>query len=98
MIKKSLLLMAYTVLEGGSTFNGEWIGREQRYFFYFQRNIRLECLYESLKELGYQMSEEEEQIMNGTHELYDKPPEAEVDDCDDGCFEYEEDEEECESA
>ena len=58
--------------------------------------LNLDLLYARLGSLGYVMSEEEEQLMNGTHPIFVKPEPAEPDDCDDGCFGCEDDEVECE--
>ena len=42
----------------------------KRWDFAYQRCVGLEMLYSFLRELGYRMSEEEEKILNGSHELY----------------------------
>lgn len=36
----------------------------------YNENPRLKLIYEFLSEIGYQISTEEEQLMNGTHELF----------------------------
>lgn len=43
-----------------------------RYDQTFEKNIRLYHIYNGLVKLGYEMSDEEIAMMNGTHELYQK--------------------------
>ena len=96
-IELSLLIRAYAVLEGGSFVRTEWNADTQNYVPTYFKSEPLLALYDHLKALGYQMSEEEELVANGTHPIYVQPEPAEVDNCDDGYF-GDEDEDECESA
>lgn len=43
----------------------------------YKRNVCLELLYEWLSSLGYEASDEELALLNGTHELYEKEPKNE---------------------
>lgn len=76
-LDKMILLRAYVVLEGGSFFDTKWIGIEQRYKIVHKDSAKLGALYDGLVSLGYQMSEEEEQIANGTHLIFEKDEEPE---------------------
>lgn len=76
---KLLLLDSYLLLEGGSFLTTEW--KNGQYVYAYNDNDKLSNLYCCLEDLGYQISEEEKQIMCGTHELYPKaeePTEEEV--------------------
>ena len=65
----ALLILAY-VKSGDSSqrncYNAKW---GEQYPIY-EKSKLLEAVYEFLAELGYQISTEEEQLINGTHELY----------------------------
>lgn len=52
-------------------------------------NDKLDAIYELLGKFGYEMSDEEKAMQNGTHELFDKPEPEEMEDEDD----YEDDDE-----
>ena len=53
------------------------------YYNHFEKNERLQEIYDVLCSLGYQMSDEEKSLMDGTHELYTPRPSADNDDEDD---------------
>ena len=65
---KILLAKAYAALEGGAYLTASWSGQNLTYAY--NNNAKLSKLYENLIALGYVMSEEEEQIANGTHKFY----------------------------
>lgn len=68
----ALLCTAYTALEGtGQKYNdsGSWI-TDVGFPPEHQKNTRLDLIYEGLISLDYEMSEEEIQMQNGTHPLF----------------------------
>lgn len=44
----------------------------------YQRNAKLDMIYDLLEPLGYELSDEEKALRDGTHELYWKAPSAEA--------------------
>lgn len=74
----ALLCTAYTLLEGeGQKYNGSGLYDTSYYGFppKPEKNSKLDLIYEGLKSLGYEMSEEEIQMQQGTHPLYKKAQE-----------------------
>lgn len=45
-------------------------GKTWDYYYHYEKNEKLEDLYQFLSVYGYEMSTEEQQIIDGTHELY----------------------------
>ena len=72
-----LLLRSYVVLEGGSFIISKWNSEKQEYEPHYNQSDNLTTLYTLLTALGYEASEEEEQISLGTHPIYVKEPEPE---------------------
>ena len=72
--------MIYAVLDEPETFmESKWIYQpaEVKGTYYIHHlKARLDSIYEVLEKLGYQLSDEEEALRNGTHPLFDKLPEA----------------------
>lgn len=72
--------MIYAVLDEPETFmDSKWIYQpaEVKGMYYIHHlKARLDSIYEVLEKLGYQLSDEEEALRNGTHPLFDKLPEA----------------------
>lgn len=68
--ERPLLKLAYSALEcdTGEGYHDFWEGR-------YEENEYLDLLYDLLQALGYQMSDEEKALQNGTHELFAKPEE-----------------------
>ena len=66
--KRAIFLMMYLHTESSYVETFDWEGR-------FKPGNYLERTYEFMKNVGYQMSDEEKQIMDGTHELYVKEDE-----------------------
>lgn len=64
---KSLLALAYSILDDKKNNNNCY-----DFSLKFNENKDLIMLYDILCELGYKMSEEEQSLINGTHELYTK--------------------------
>ncbi|MBR3815116.1 MAG: ParB/RepB/Spo0J family partition protein [Clostridia bacterium] len=65
----ALLILAY-VKSGDSSSASCYEGKWGEMYPEYKKSNLLELLYEFLAELGYQISTEEEQLINGTHELY----------------------------
>lgn len=67
--ERPLLKLAYCALECDMREGyHSWDGR-------YEENEYLDLLYDLLQALGYQMSDEEKALQNGTHELFAKPEE-----------------------
>lgn len=67
MVNKPMLLLAAMVYSSFSDYeNNTCIDWQLEY----SRNIRLEKIYNFLKDLGYEISSEEQALLDGTHELY----------------------------
>lgn len=69
---QALLIKAYAALEGARCMEEEWNGNLGRYTIEYHENERLNTLYGLLMNLGYEMSEEEDQVLKGTHEAYER--------------------------
>jgi ParB family chromosome partitioning protein len=67
-----LFLAAYISSEDGTS-NDYYEARNWEKKILFQHNPRLDNLYDLLIALDYEMSDEEKQLRDGTHELFDKP-------------------------
>lgn len=69
----ALLVCAYASIEEDDDDNGywewEWNSKKQSYDYIHNPNDRLDLLYDCLTSLGYEMSDEEKAMQNGTHEL-----------------------------
>jgi ParB family chromosome partitioning protein len=64
--EKILLATAYAGIDGENMkCYRDWV-------LVYERNYALETLYNCLEELGYGVSDEERQLLDGTHELYKK--------------------------
>ena len=65
--ERHLLLITYALMEPRNSLF-DWR-------FEFCRSEKLEALYDFLEELGYQVSDEERALLDGTHELFFQPEE-----------------------
>lgn len=65
-----LLIESYAILEGSACMNAEWA--DGKYKIKYRESERLNTLYGLLMNLGYEMSEEEDQVLKGTHEAYER--------------------------
>lgn len=95
MADKVLLLRAYVALNQYSFFSMAWNGGKS--VPVFRENASLRKLYNGLVSLGYQLSDEEEQVMNGTHPLFfkEEPPVVEEEEAtEEELAEYDEEDEE----
>lgn len=70
----ALLVTAYALFdaEGQTYFWWHWDTKHQCSTSAFQENADLDFLYEILVELGYEMSDDEKALQNGTHELFEE--------------------------
>ncbi len=64
------------------------------YTNFYRKNETLEQIYEILCDLGYQMSDEEKALLDGTHDLYEADPDNDDEDDDYEDDDYEEEDEE----
>ena len=69
--ERALLVTAYTSIEWPSDTYHDWNGA-------FVKNQNLDAIYDILLKCGYQMSDDERALRDGTHELYYKPGETEI--------------------
>lgn len=72
-----LLACAYAAVENEDLdyLDRHWSSERQLYENRWYQNGELDELYDFLISLGYEMSDEEKAIRDGTHELFDKPSE-----------------------
>lgn len=63
--ERVLFVAAYGNLDSGNEKFLNWQGKHER-------NARLETVYDMLEQLGYQISHEELQLIDGTHKLYEE--------------------------
>lgn len=68
--ERTLLLLVYEEMDHGGYANHRWEYNAQRYITEYKDNAMLDMLYDFLEDLGYEASDEETDIMSGTHELY----------------------------
>ena len=87
----SLLVTAYCALalDHDKYWDWHWSGSEKS--FKHEGNDKLDLIYQMLTQLGYEMSDEEIAMQNGTHELFDTPSDeadSEQDDIDENDLDY----------
>ena len=71
--ERVLLIMTYWYMDScGSYMSHDWNSSIQRYVINYKDNQQLDDLYYFLEELGYERSDEEWQMMTGTHPLFSK--------------------------
>lgn len=77
----TLLVCAYATVDGDGEgyWDRKWNSDIREYEFTYKPNEDLDRLYALLASLGYEMSDEEKAMQNGTHELFQKH--REVDPC-----------------
>ena len=70
--EKTMLALAYSSFDSPSSgyWRNRWMGGE--YAYGYEKNERLDMVYDILNAFGYEMSDEEEQAKNGTHPLFPK--------------------------
>jgi ParB family chromosome partitioning protein len=68
-----LLLIAVYLSYGDNPGNAYYYGARYESKIHRNQNEKLDAIYDTLIEIGYEMSEEEQRLRDGTHELFDKP-------------------------
>ncbi len=69
--EKMLLNLAYSLFSDDNRNN--YIGWNMGHNDYYSDNSQLDCLYKFLEDLGYEMSDAEKALQNGTNDLFYKP-------------------------
>lgn len=67
--EKTMLLVAYACFSDGPS-NDYFSAQSWQSKIAHEKNSRLDALYDTLIELGYEMSDEERALQDGTHELF----------------------------
>ena len=68
-----VLVLSYWFADNGCSYiKHDWNSTKQCWSINCQKNKRLDRIYQFLESLGYEMSDEERQIADGTHHLYSK--------------------------
>ena len=69
--EKSILSSVYAIVDDASEgyWGTHWVYEKRRYEFHYKPNDELDRLYVLLTKLGYEVSDEEAEMMNGTHAL-----------------------------
>ena len=70
--EKAILCLAYSSTDKNSLgyWDNNWNSEKQKYEYEYEANDRLDGIYNLLTSLGYEMSDEEEQMQNGNHESF----------------------------
>jgi ParB family chromosome partitioning protein len=79
--ERTMLYTAYFTLDDGPHKNYVYAQRWNGFKITHQKNGSLDLIYEALVSLGYELSDEEQQLRDGTHELFNAS-EADKDDDD----------------
>ena len=68
--EKTIFCMAFAIMDDAT--NGYWrrIWNCGQYDYAHKDNLKLDTLYEALKALGYEMSDEEKKMQSGDHEVF----------------------------
>lgn len=69
--EKMLLNFVYTLFNDDK--RKDYLGWNRGYSDNYGGNAELDCLYKFLEDLGYEMSDTEKSLQDGTHELFYKP-------------------------
>ena len=64
-----MLIVAYATFEDKPS-NDYFYARDWEFKIMYEKNVMLDALYDSLIALGYEMSDEERELRDGTHELF----------------------------
>ena len=96
--ERALLAIAFALLDKQESYwETKWDPNQQRNHIYYSKNEKLDILYSFLLNMGYQMSDEEHEMMSGMHEFLCMNPD-DSDDSDDDNLENDDDEEDEEDA
>ncbi len=71
--EKAALCLAYSSADKESSgyWCNEWNSTKQKYEYIYKANDRLDAVYNLLTAIGYEMSDEEKQMQNGNHEVFE---------------------------
>lgn len=72
MPEKLMLCLAYSSADGSENGYYQSVWEAGQWAFKHMNNVMLNGLYELLKTLGYEMSDEEKAFQNGTHEMFEE--------------------------
>lgn len=90
----ALLVTAYATLSKDSDKYWDWQYNGNVRCFVHKANDKLDLIYQMLTQLGYEMSDEEKEMQDGTHELFENTDEDMADDLDDDDWDDDEEDEE----
>ena len=78
--ERALLMTAYASFDGNGEgyFWWKWDSAMRCMVAAYNENERLDFLYDILTELGYEMSDEEKALQDGTHELFQVPKDGQL--------------------
>lgn len=88
----ALLVTAYATLSKDGDKYWDWHYNGSCRYFEHKENDKLDLIYQLLTQLGYEMSDEEKEMQDGTHELFDITDEEMAEDDLDEDFDEEDDE------
>lgn len=88
----ALLVTAYATLSKDGDKYWNWHFNGSCRYFEHEENDKLDLIYQLLTQLGYEMSDEEKEMQDGTHELFDITDEEMAEDDLDEDFDEEDDE------
>jgi hypothetical protein len=71
--ERAMLCLAYCYGDDGEYSNYHSAESWNDYIIVHKKNDKLDALYDFLIALGYEMSDEEQQLRDGTHPLFDQP-------------------------
>ena len=72
MPEKLMFCLAYSAADGAENGYYRSVWEAGQWAFKHMNNVMLNGLYELLKTLGYEMSDEEKAFQNGTHEMFEE--------------------------
>lgn len=76
----ALLVTAYATLSKDNDKYWDWQYNGSTRYFVHNENDKLDLIYQMLTQLGYEMSDEEKEMQDGTHDLFDITDEDMADD------------------
>lgn len=86
MPEKVLLALAYSSMDSSycGYWSKDWNVERQKYVYSYRENPTLDATYEMLTALGYEISDDEQALRNGTHKIFREygPDEKKWSDCD----------------
>ena len=86
MPEKVLLALAYSSMDSSycGYWSKDWNVERQKYVYSYRENPTLDATYEMLTALGYEISDDEQALRDGTHKIFREygPDEKKWSDCD----------------